>query len=281
MKLRYLGTAAAEACPALFCTCPLCAAARQGGGRDVRTRSQALVDDMLLIDFPADTYHHVLSTPELDLPGIRHLLITHSHADHFYPMDLGLRCAGFASTSSLSEALNVYCGEAVAQRWENARTGEFASCAGELAERVQVRILKPYETVDAGGYAVTALPADHKRDELCFIYAIEKDGKRLLYANDTGIQLEEGVWEFLKGRRFDVVSMDCTAMDRRVGRYHMGLPDNGELKARLTELGATDGRTRFVATHFSHFGGLPHRELERRAAAYGFDTAYDGMVLEF
>ena len=78
MRLRYLGTAAAEGCPALFCTCPLCTSARQGGGRDVRTRSQALVDDTLLIDFPADTYHHALSTPELNLPALRHLLITHS-----------------------------------------------------------------------------------------------------------------------------------------------------------------------------------------------------------
>lgn len=278
MKLRYLGTAAAEGCPALFCTCPLCAAARQDGGRDVRTRSQALVDDTLLIDFPADTYHHALSTPELDLPALRHLLITHSHADHFYPMDLGLRCSDFAA--DVSGTLTVYCNETVAQGWEAARNGEYAPFA-DLPERVQVRVLEPYETFDAGGYTVTALPANHKRNELCFIYAIERDGKRLLYANDTGTQLEDSVWAFLRGRRFDAVSMDCTAMDRRVGRYHMGLPDNDELRTRLLEIGAADGDTRFVVTHFSHFGGLTHVELERRAAAYGFVTAYDGMALEF
>lgn len=278
MRLRYLGTAAAEGCPALFCTCPLCTAARQGGGRDVRTRSQVLVDDTLLIDFPADTYHHALSTPELNLPALRHLLITHSHADHFYPLDLGLRCSGFAAETP--GMLTVYGSETVARGWEATRNGEYAPFA-ELSERVRIRVLEPYESFDAGGYTVTALPADHKRDELCLLYAIEKEGKRLLYANDTGIQLEDGVWEFLKGRRFDAVSMDCTAMDREVGRYHMGLPDNRALRTRLLELGAADGDTRFAVTHFSHFGGLTHAELQRRAAACGFETAYDGMVLEF
>lgn len=278
MRLRYLGTAAAEGCPALFCTCPLCTAARRGGGRDVRTRSQALVDDALLIDLPPDTYHHALAAPELDLPGLRHLLITHSHADHFYPMELGLRCDGFAAGPQ--GTLTVYCSETVARRWEEVREAEYGGFA-DLPERVRMRVLAPYETVDAGGYAVTALPADHKRGELCFFYAIEREGKRLLYANDTGLQLEQGVWDFLRGRRFDLVSMDCTAMDRRVGRYHMGLPDNAELRERLLELGAADGETRFVVTHFSHFGGLTHEELERRAAACGFTAAYDGMAVEF
>ena len=278
MRLRYLGTAAAEGCPALFCTCPLCAAARRDGGRDVRTRSQALVDGALLIDLPADTYHHALSAPELDLPALRHLLVTHSHADHFYPMELGLRCSGFAAQTP--GTLTVYCNEAVARRWEEARQAGYGGFA-DLPERVRTRVLAPYETFDAGGYTVTALPADHKRGELCFIYAIERDGKRLLYANDTGTQLEQGVWDFLRGRRFDLVSMDCTAMDRRVGRYHMGLPDNDELRARLLELGAADGETRFVVTHFSHFGGLAHGELARRAAAHGFTAAWDGMAVDF
>ena len=56
MKFRFLGTAAAEGIPALFCECAVCKEAREKGGRHIRTRSQALIDDDLLIDFNADSY---------------------------------------------------------------------------------------------------------------------------------------------------------------------------------------------------------------------------------
>ena len=37
MKLLYLGTAAAEGWPALFCSCPVCESARKEGGRNLPT----------------------------------------------------------------------------------------------------------------------------------------------------------------------------------------------------------------------------------------------------
>ena len=60
MKIRYLGTAAAEGWPALFCSCPICTHARIQGGKNLRTRTQAILDGELLIDFPPDTYCHAL-----------------------------------------------------------------------------------------------------------------------------------------------------------------------------------------------------------------------------
>ena len=61
MKLKYLGTAAAEGWPAIFCDCDNCRKAMKRGGRHIRTRSQALVDDKLLLDFPADSLMHMLA----------------------------------------------------------------------------------------------------------------------------------------------------------------------------------------------------------------------------
>ena len=55
MKFRFLGTCAAEGIPALWCRCDNCRRSRELGGRALRTRSQALIDDTLLIDFPSDT----------------------------------------------------------------------------------------------------------------------------------------------------------------------------------------------------------------------------------
>lgn len=48
MKIKYLGTAAAEGIPALFCRCDICKEARKRGGREIRTRSQAIIDEKLL-----------------------------------------------------------------------------------------------------------------------------------------------------------------------------------------------------------------------------------------
>lgn len=70
MKLTYLGTAAAEGWPAAFCNCDGCRAARRLGGRNIRTRSQALVDDALLLDFPCDAWLHALRQG-LDFSAVR------------------------------------------------------------------------------------------------------------------------------------------------------------------------------------------------------------------
>lgn len=56
MKIKYLGTAAAEGIPAIFCECANCKRSRMLGGKNIRTRSQAIIDDVLLIDFPAVVY---------------------------------------------------------------------------------------------------------------------------------------------------------------------------------------------------------------------------------
>lgn len=50
MKLTYFGTAAAEGWPGIFCHCVYCERAKQLGGKNIRTRSQALLDDTLLFD---------------------------------------------------------------------------------------------------------------------------------------------------------------------------------------------------------------------------------------
>ena len=60
MKITVLGSAAAEGIPAVFCNCENCKRAAAKGGKDIRTRAQVLVNDDLMIDWPADTYMHKL-----------------------------------------------------------------------------------------------------------------------------------------------------------------------------------------------------------------------------
>ena len=54
VKITFLGTAAAEGYPNPFCRCENCEGARKVGGRALRKRASALIDDQLLIDFGPD-----------------------------------------------------------------------------------------------------------------------------------------------------------------------------------------------------------------------------------
>ncbi|MCL2055758.1 MAG: MBL fold metallo-hydrolase [Oscillospiraceae bacterium] len=274
MKITFLGTGAAEGVPALYCRCDICKNAREKGGKEVRTRSQALVGDDLLIDYPPDTYAHYLAHG-FDLPGITHMLITHSHTDHFYPNDLEMRLRHYVT--AMPKKLHLYGNEKVHNRLREAAPDEL----GELLENLELHRAVPFLPLQVGGYKVTPMAALHDRSEECLFYLIEQGGKSLLYANDTGF-FPEKTWECLKesGVRLGLCSLDCTAMGKKEGTNHMGLEDCIEVKGRLLKMGIADDDTVFVLHHFSHNGGLTHTEMEKRGAGYGFLTAYDGMSVK-
>lgn len=270
VKVKYLGTGAAEGWPGVFCACQACKEARKRGGKNIRTRSSALINDSLMVDFPPDTYYHAINF-SIDLSKLKHLVITHSHDDHFHTNDLELRRSVFAHLDEGS-VLNMYGNRAV-----ESIMNEIFRRNSILKEYVNVRYVPPFETFEAGDIKVTPLKALHDRAEDCYIYIFEDaDGKRMLYGNDTGIFPEE-TWEYIRGHYFNLVSLDCTSGPNKEGDYHMGLPDNIKVKVRLLEIGCADETTRFVVTHFSHNGGLLHDELVELASPHGFDVAYDGF----
>ena len=57
MKITYYGTGDGYGIPEPFCSCRLCSYARAHGGKDIRTRSQATVDD-IMIDCSSDMFAH-------------------------------------------------------------------------------------------------------------------------------------------------------------------------------------------------------------------------------
>lgn len=285
MKLQFLGTAAAEAAPALFCTCKICRYAREKGGREIRTRSGAMIDDTIKLDFGPDSYMHSLKNG-LDYSHLHSILITHSHADHFSLDELALRMPPYAHTPENDPPLTIY---------GNARVGEMLSPHLNAYTRFQRMI--PFEPVEIEGYRVTALEAIHcvssapdaawpvvfrdgeyRRSEEALFYLIEKDGESVLYAHDTS-GLTPADAAFLTGKRISIISLDCTngVLDLDyVG--HMGIPQILSLRETLLQIGAADEKTIFVANHFSHNGLLPHAEMEARLP--GFLVSYDSMIVE-
>ena len=141
MKFRYLGTAAAEGFPAMFCRCDACEEARRLGGINLRTRSQALIGEDLLLDFPPDTYAHAMRYG-LRLDAVKYLFVTHAHCDHFSPDDLTMRGAPYSHRMRQAR-LNVYGNDGVEELFERAR----ADMPAEMAESYTFVLLSPYTSV--------------------------------------------------------------------------------------------------------------------------------------
>lgn len=278
MKLKYLGTAAAEAVPAPFCRCDVCERARALGGRNVRTRSQALVDGRMLIDFPADTYLHTLREG-LRLYEINDCIITHCHSDHIYPAELW--CLISFAAHGKEQPFRLY-GSGAVIRMVRAQCEDLEQIISEGG--LCLHEIRPFEPFEAAGYRVTALKADHGAPE-SMIYAIEDgEGRAMLYAHDTGLLPGESM-EYLKrsGLRFNLISYDCTnGLLEHGERNHMGLSGDVKLRDMLRELGLEAEGCLHVANHFSHNGGgAGYDEMVPAAREKGFITSYDGMEVEF
>nr|WP_223260698.1 hypothetical protein [Paenibacillus ihbetae] len=69
-----------------FCHCEYCNKA--GAWREnIRTRTSAIIDDVIKFDYSPDSYMQALRD-NIDLGAIEHLLVTHSHSDHYNAADL-------------------------------------------------------------------------------------------------------------------------------------------------------------------------------------------------
>lgn len=289
MRIFFLGTGAAEGIPALFCNCPLCKKAKALGGKNIRSRAQALVNDDLLLDFGPDTYWHVCRYG-LDLSAVRSLLITHAHEDHYTPSELDYRSHGFAyldgdraSDDAGFPVLDVYL-SAGSYNYNCVLPFEETYLANGKAP-VAFHTVRAFEPFTAGRYTVTPLAANHAPGFEALIYLISDGMKTLLYAHDTGL-LPEETWRYLAEMRphIDFATFDCTGMastHNTGGGRHMNLERNLVTRARLLDLGLADGNTVWYCNHFSHNGKSTHEELIELLGKENFLVAYDGLQVEF
>ena len=277
MRLMFLGTAAAEGVPAVFCNCPTCLRAKANGGKDVRTRSQILIDDDTLFDFPMDTYMHMLRY-NLDLSKVKRVLITHSHMDHCYPQEFCMRGGPFAKDMT-TPVVEVLGNDKVCEMFKSDTAREIRQA---VAEGIALRRLRPYDEIMSGDMRIIALPASHTVGEDCLVYYVERGGIGALLLNDTGI-LDKDVYSFLAKKNVNVrvAALDCTygAMRHGKGR-HMGLYDIVDQKAVMAQAGVLQEDTLVIATHLSHNTDLDYDGISAIAKDYNITVAYDGMILE-
>src|SRR5579871_2952968 len=165
MDILFCGTAAAEGWPALFCTCAACKEARGRGGKDVRSRAAYMIGERTRVDFGPDSNLHQQKYG-LAYEKLKHLIITHSHADHWFPSDLQYRRSGFSVAPS--DPLHVWGNEKVEQGFVKINGDDWS------AFHLVFHRITAWQPIDLGdGLTATPVLAAHDRSEECVNYRLE------------------------------------------------------------------------------------------------------------
>lgn len=271
MKIKLLGTSGAEGWPGLFCRCSVCRVARAEGGKNRRTRSSALIDGVLKLDFPSDILQQVVQW-DLDLLELRAILFTHSHDDHLCAAELQYAGPYFVPTP-IAQRIPIY-----------GPTDALCKITAAVdTDRLPfaLHVLQPNEPVDIVGYTVTPVLAQHDPQIVCFNYIItDRTGTTLLYATDTG-WYEEAIWRILEQTRFDGIVVECGKGPEEGGYTgHLSIGDIHALRQRLLASGSLTPEAPVAATHFPHLGGMLHADLVAALEPQGVLAAYDGMEID-
>ena len=274
VKIKILGSGGGEGFPAAFCSCEHCETARKKGNKSLRTLSQTIINDDLLIDFPADTAAHCLYHG-VNLGQLQNVLITHSHIDHFEPSLLAMRGGGFCHNMKY-EDIFFYGPENLKQVCDT------RDIAADFRKHIHFVPLAEHAPITIGNYRVTALNALHAPGLGSLNYVIEQGEKSILYLLDSGYPTAETL-VYLKNlnKVFDAVIMDgtmgtaapCTYI------YHMSYQENKMLKTELEQLDIADEHTRFIVTHITHNHSEYHEKVEEIFADAEIEVAYDGYEL--
>jgi len=270
MRIFFLGTAASEGYPGIFCQCASCQQARKLGGPNLRFRSAVLVNEDLLIDFGPDLQASALRF-NLSLWKVKTGLVTHAHSDHFYSGNFGMR--GDAFTGKLPPPrLRLYGPTEVGETLHN--------LYADLSDlHLEANTVHAGDSWEEGDYTFNAFRAYHAVGRLeALFYSVEDEKKSFLYVTDTGLFPEE-TKQALMGRSFDLIVMEETMGD---GDYdqHLGFD------SFLQQVGWMRGQNmlraggRIIAHHFSHSNNPLHEALKTILNPHGIEVAYDGLVIE-
>ncbi len=267
MKIRLLGTGGADGIPAFCANNPVSEYAREHGGKDVRTRAAALIDRQLKIDFGPDTLAQV-QRDQIDPSEWTAVLFTHSDDDHLTASEFQYFLYPFNDNDHLP--FSIYGNAAVCQIIRD----RYPGWPMEITET------HAFQGFEHGGYDITPIEANHKADEEALNLIVEREGRKLIYATDTGIWCEK-TFDFLRGAQANALVIECTdGFKKSTYNGHLDIGECVAMVHRLGELGGLAPDARIVTTHHSHQGGARHCDLQRTLGKFGIEPGYDGMEFE-
>jgi phosphoribosyl 1,2-cyclic phosphate phosphodiesterase len=283
MIITFLGTSAANAYPEAFCRCKNCEQAWILGGKSIRKRSSALVNDDLLIDLGPDIMT-ASNIHNCSLLNVTYCLQTHAHADHLDTSHFLSRSPGYgvvgapclhfyASPGTLRQAAQLLARDCSPSGFLDPKIGEQLN--------LEVYPINPLQSIEMGPYLVTAFSANHDPYVESLLYAVQSNGRAVFYGTDTAALPEETWQAFHKSKlKFDLIILDHTYGPDELGSDHLSAHQLIEHVARFHEEGLLTSVARAFATHIAHQGNPPHPQLSEYARQNGYEIAYDGLVLE-
>lgn len=270
MRLMFLGTAAAEGIPSLFCKCECCKKSRIMKGKNIRKRSALLINDDLIIDMGPDLLYSAQQY-NLSLNKLKYILVTHAHFDHFYPENLEIR-------SERYQKKNFPIIEILGNSSVFFKLSQMGYNDDELYIHRNELIM--YKKYNFGKYIVIPIPANHAHEfGMAANYIIKFENRTILYATDTGKYKEKWIKQ-LKDVVFDAIILDGTNIFSETSENHLNIDGIIGMKNKLINNKNTHEKTKFICTHFSH-GNLPlHDQLCEMSSRYNLIMAYDGMEIK-
>lgn len=267
MVLRLLGTGAADGIPTPFGDDRVSSHARKHGGKNIRTRSGAIVDDTIKIDLSCDTYGQLVRE---GLNGFdwTALFFTHSDDDHLALAEIQYALDPFTSHKFLPYTIfaNATVRALIKER--------YPKWPIEIVETAS------YQTYCHLDYQVTPIRATHISDEDCHNLIFQKDGKTILYATDTGLWSDQ-TWSCLSDYKLDALVLECTdGFDPTPYEGHLSLHECVEVVDKLRTKGILLWDSQVVTTHHSVRGLATHDELVEALAPHQIVTGYDGIAIE-
>lgn len=274
MEITYLGTGASEGIPSLFCRCRVCENARKKKGKEIKTRAGFVIDSDFAVDFSADTFCHAVKN-NVDYSGIKYLLFTHSHEDHYYSDDLVARDK-YSSMNRTTDILSVY---------GNAHIGDMFQSKNKSAEVQRNTVfhsLSAYTEYNLGEYTVIPLKSIHMTTEESQVFIIQKGGKTYFHGMDTS-GLPQEAYDYIKDH---CITLNAITLDLTFGLLkecyfgHNNFEQFLQMIKKLKAVNALNPKSKIVACHITHFCGSTHRELARELKKHGVLLAYDGMKIK-
>lgn len=263
MTIRLMGTGAADGIPALFGDDRVSRHAREHGGREVRSRSGAVIDGILKIDLPPDTWSQCAAQGVSPCDWSA-LVFTHGDDDHLALAELQYALYPFTEADHAHFAIY----------------GP-APVIGAIRTRfpdwpIETHETTAFTTCEIHGYRVTPVLARHGEAEAHNLI-VDHAGRTLLYATDTGAYGEETL-AFLAGRSLDLLVIECTDAQNPSGYAgHHDLVSLEATLARMRREGALSPDARVVTTHHAARGDATHGELIELLAPLGAEPGYDGL----
>lgn len=285
--MKFLGTSAADLCPAPLCHCDICEEARKNPEL-MRFRSMFLLDEKNLIDCGPD-FGAALMRFNIDVTELDNVFITHTHADHFdvtnatfirmsvtrnfRPVDVWLSEQGYAQVMSVIErSHDLICHTDAMKAYDNGY--------------VRLHSIPVGKPVSVGGYEVLAVHSAHKvsERETAVNYLFKKDGKSLLYCLDTPLYADHSPesLEMLKGAAVDTLIMEGTygsRFDRSLLQHLNGKTFIRQLDD-FRDYGIIRPGTKIYCTHLTHNQAWNHAAYQKyldENCSYGVTVALDGM----